>query len=235
MKRLVSQIWTLAALTASAQSPSMAPTPLQPAPQDSAQLQLRQARGALFDNLFGVTGDQVAPPIEARDAPPVMTSHQLGDMGELPGAFADTILIGLVVNSQAFQSNNHTAIYTEATVAVQQVFSQQGAYAVAGGSIVFVQIGGSITLPGGRVLTHISMGLGNQFQQGERYAFFLTYVSKAQCYKLTKAWLLQGGEVVAVAADDLARVHNGTSQVNGIPETTLITILKSLQASYKVQ
>src|ERR1017187_8937614 len=134
----------------------MKPTPLQPPPTDAAQQQLRQTRGGLFDNLFGVSGYSTAQPLEANDprTPPSVTMHRLRQADELPAAFADTIIVGQIKGIQAYQSNNHTAIYTESTVAVEQLVSQQGNYAAAGGTVVFEQAGGSIELSSGRVLAH---------------------------------------------------------------------------------
>jgi hypothetical protein len=226
----------LMGITLDAQAPSMNPTPSQPAPTDLAQQQLRQSRGALFDNLFGGNGTSAAAkPLEATDprTPPPFTTHNIRMVGELPAALSDTILVGRIKAAQAYQSNDHTAIYTETTIAVEQVTSQQGTHAVVGGNIVLEQVGGSLTLPGGRVLTHLSEGLGKNLQVGERYAFFLTYLPSGQCYQLVKAWWLNAGKVQAVSAEDLALVANGISQYQGLSESALIRVLKTLQASYK--
>lgn len=154
-------------------------------------------------------------------------------VGELPAAFSDTIVVGRLKAAQAFQSNDHTAVYTESTIEVEQVSSQQGTHAVVGANIVLEQIGGTIELPGERVVKHLSKGLGAQFQLGERYAFFLTYVPSGQCYQIVKAWWLNAGKVQAVSTEDLALVANGTSQYQGMPESVFLGILNGLQASYK--
>ena len=226
--------WTLALVgsTLSAQSPSMKPTPAQPEPTDTAQQQLRQFRGAMFDGRFGGAGAQRLEDTDPR-MPPRGTSHQIRLIGELPAAFADCIIVGRLKAAQAYLSNDHTAIYTESTVDVEQVLSQQGNHAVVGSTIAFVQIGGSLELPGGRVLNHSSYGLGKPLQVGERYAFFLTYVPSAQCYQLTKAWWLNAGTVEAVSSEDLGLAQNGSSRISGLPESTFLGILKTLQASYK--
>ena len=95
------------------------------------------------------------------------------------------------------------------------------------------QAGGTIELPGGRVVKHLSEGLGEHFQAGERYAFFLIYVPSGQCYQLVKAWWLNAGRTQAVSSEDLARAANGVSQYQGLPESTFLRILNSLRASYK--
>jgi hypothetical protein len=151
----------------------------------------------------------------------------------LPATFADTIVVGKIKTAQAYLSNDHTAIYTESTIEVEQVPSQQSSHAVVGATILLEQVGGSLMLPNGRVLNHLSHGLGEPFQVGGRYAFFLTYVPTAQCYRLVKAWWLNAGVAQAVSTEDLGLAHNGASQYNGVPESTFIGILKTLQASYK--
>jgi hypothetical protein len=141
--------------------------------------------------------------------------------------------VGRIIAVQAYQSNDHTAIYTESTVQVEQVIDQQGSAATTGGTIAIDQPGGSLTLPSGRVISHSTTGMGNALANGGRYAFFLVYVPKAQCYKLTKAWGLNNGVAVALSQDDVARARNKTSQYNGMPEAPFIGALKSLKASYK--
>jgi hypothetical protein len=213
----------------------MKPTPSQPVPTDSFEQRLRQSRGALFDDLFGGNGTSAAAkPLEANDprAPAPVTISNVRPVGELPGAFSDTIIVGRLKAIQAYQSNDHTAIYTESTIEVEQIPSQQGNHAVVGGNIVVEQVGGSIELPGGRVINHKSEGLGQPFRQGERYALFLTYVPSADCYRLTKAWWLKAGKAQAISSEDLALASNGASQYNGLPESTFISILKTLKASY---
>jgi hypothetical protein len=86
-------------------------------------------------------------------------------------------------------------------------------------------------MPGGRILGHVSSGLGVPLQKGQNYVLFLTFVPNAQCYKLTKGWLLQNGKANAMSSDDLARVRNGTSQYDGMAEDQFIGALKLLRAS----
>jgi hypothetical protein len=174
-------------------------------------------------------------PLEATDTrtPPLITSQHIRMVGELPAAFSDTILVGRLKAAQAYLSNDHTAIYTESTIGVEQIFSQQAAHAVVGEDIALDQVGGSIELPGGRVIKHLSVGLGEHLQVGERYAFFLAYVPSGQCYQLTKAWWLNAGKVQAVSAEDIGLAANGRSQYQGLPESTFLGFLTSLKASYK--
>jgi hypothetical protein len=237
VKHPIVSFWTvvLVGSALSAQSPSMKPTPSQPRPTDTFQQQLRRSRGALFDDTFGGNGTSAAAkPLEANDprAPAPVTISHVRPVGELPSAFSDAIIVGRLKAIQAYQSNDHTAIYTENTIEVEQIPSQQGKHAVVGGTIVVVQVGGSIELSDGRVISHRSEALGQPFQQGERYAFFLTYVPSADCYRLTKAWWLNAGKAQAISNEDLALVANRASQYQGIPESTFIGILNALQASY---
>jgi hypothetical protein len=225
----------IAAATAAGQSPPPGPTPAQPQPTDPDQQQLRQSRSALWDNMFGGPGHMSAAAIESVDprTPPPVTSVQKMTVGELPANYANTILVGRITAVQAYQSNDHRAIYTESTVQAEQVIDQQGSAATAGGTIAIDQPGGSITLSGGRVISHSTSGMGNALANGGRYAFFLVYVPKAQCYELTNAWGLNNGVAVALSPDDLARARNNASQYNGMPEAAFIGALKTLKASYK--
>jgi hypothetical protein len=218
-----------------AQSPPMTPTPAQPQPSDPVQQTLRTIRNSLWDNMAGVSGHVSPPRLDALDpsVPPPVTAIHLRTVDELPGAYSDTILTGEITNSQAFLSNDGHSLYTETTVRVNQIFNQQSPDAIEGGTIVLEQPGGRLVMPNGRVLSHLVTGLGDYLQVGGRYAFFLVYVPKAQCYKLTKAWWLNNGVVRALSQDDLARVRIGSSQYDGKSESALMSALSGIKATYR--
>jgi hypothetical protein len=131
----------------SAQSPPMVPTPLQTTPADASQQTIRQARSAIFDNRFAGGG----PPMESQSAlaPGPVTSIPSRDAQELPASSSTEILPGTISGILACESNNHRAIYTETTLQIEQVLSDENNIAVAGGSAAVVQAGGSIMLPNG--------------------------------------------------------------------------------------
>jgi hypothetical protein len=218
---------------ASAQSPPMVPTPLQSTPADVSQQAIRQARSALFDNIFA--GKGVA--LESRNplAPGPVGSIRKRDAQELPASISTAVVIGTISSILAYQSSDHRAIYTEEIIQLEKVLSDEDGIASVGGTAAVVEVGGSITLPNGRVLSHEVVGRGTPFQNGGRYAFFITYVPQAHCYKLTKAWALLDGKASAMSPGDLGRVRRGASLYNGMPESAFVDVLMTLQASYQAK
>ena len=218
---------------ATGQSPPITSTPLQPTPVDAAQQAIRQARSELFDNLFAGTG----VPMESRSphAPGPGGWVRKRDEQELPASLSTAIVVGTISGVLAYQSNDHRAIYTETTIELEQVLSDEDGVASARRTAAIVQVGGSIVLPDGRVLSHSVQGRGAPLQNGGRYAFFLSYVKQAQCYKLTKAWGLLDGKASAVSPGDLSRARKGTSLYNGMSEAEFLRALQNLPASYKAR
>src|SRR5439155_23374650 len=129
---------------------------------------------------------------------------------------------GTGASSQACQSQNHGALYTETTVRIERVISLVDNTADPGSSVVFLQEGGALQLPNGRVVQQVNLGSGTELQLNGRYVFFLRYNPLLKGYGCVKAWALSEGRAAAVAADDLARAANKSSFYHGMSESQFI-------------
>jgi|SRR5471030_1476867 hypothetical protein len=191
---------------------------------DAVTPQLRQARGTAFDDPGMPKLENLSP------GTPQSTLHVrlAPDIPELPTKGVDVILVGQLNGSQAYQSNDHSNVYTESTVLVQQVFNQQSGNANVGDTIALNQYGGTIILPAGQAIGVVTKGAGNPLQINERYLFFLIYSNGGQCYRVFKTWWLAGGRAVAMSTDDLMRVKAGTSKYHNMPESAILATAKAL-------
>jgi len=151
---------------------------------------------------------------------------------------ADTIIIGKLAGVQAYLSKNRGAIYTESTIAIEEVISTQQPFPAGnnqtlsvGTSIVIVHDGGAIRLNSGAVFTQKVLGSGHQLEKGGEYLFFLRSLKSLNAYGCSKAWSLTGGTVAAVSSDDLARAANHTSIYQGMSVSDFLPVARSLKAS----
>jgi hypothetical protein len=159
--------------------------------------------------------------------PPAIVFHNPAPKGELPQNLADTIIIGKIAGVQAYLSKNRGAIYTESTIAIEEVISSKRDLASVS-SIVLLQDGGAIRLSNGSVFTQTVHGPGSELQQGGEYLFFLHYLKSLTGYGCSKAWSLTGG---AVSSDDLARAANHTSTYQGMSVSEFLPLARALKAS----
>jgi hypothetical protein len=197
----------------------------------TAEQQIRTARALYFDRFSSAEDGK----LEERDpaAPVGFITHHPAPKAELPADLSDVILLGTIVSSQAFQSQDHGSIYTETTVSAEHLFSLAANQSDPGTRLVIVHDGGALKLPGGRILKQSVSGSGNELQLNGRYVFFLKYLPTLQAYGCVKAWAISSGRAVAVASDDLARTANKTSVYNGMNESTFLDALRSLKAGAK--
>jgi len=200
-------------------------------PANESERQIRNARAAYFDNF--ASGDRVKLEDQDPNAPVPIILHEPGPKGELPADLSDIIVHGTIVNSQAFQSRNHEAVYTETTVRIERVDSLAQGQTDPGTNLVILKDGGALLLPNGRVVKQVVLGSGNELQLNGRYVFFLRYEPILRAYGCLKAWGLSGGKAVAVSSDDLARVETRTSFYNGMSESQFLGVVYALRAGRK--
>lgn len=214
-----------------AQSPPMEPSLERPLPSEPTKRQTRVHRSRLFNLL---RDGETLEDLEQQGAPPpVTTYHPLPSRAELPGDLADSIFVGSITAAQAYLSDNHSSIYTEVSVRVEQVMAQSSPHLAAGGEAVLLMPGGSLKLSNGHVLRHEVYGNGGPLQLNSRYVFFCVYSENTRAFTLTKAWRLVGGHARPVAPDDLARSAQGASSYDGMNEWSFLSIVRAVTPSYR--
>jgi hypothetical protein len=108
---------------------------------------------------------------------------------------------------------SNKGIYSEYRVAIDSVLMNRSAW--SGTTLDVIEIGGSAQTAGGSVFQQLLTGVGSQVEVSNNYIMFLKYQPAAQCFTFVKLWELRDGRVVAVSDDDLSRVKNGKSTIDG--------------------
>jgi hypothetical protein len=120
-------------------------------------------------------------------------SHWDAALPALPVGRSATVVVGQVLKSKAFLSNDKTGIYSEFEVSVEQVLKNDSATPIfQGGSVTAERRGGRVRFPSGRLITYGNRGQGMP-KVGQRYVFFLE--RNADQYTILTAYELQAGKV----------------------------------------
>jgi hypothetical protein len=146
---------------------------------------------------------------------------------ELPGALADTIVLGTISNVQPYLTANHKGVFTEISVDVEMVFDHLGPL---GHTLTIAAPGGFFRLPNGWIADQQVDGMGRPLSLKGRYVLFLKYEPKIAGFRIVKGWELIEGKAAAMAPDDLLRIRQGRSVFDGMPEANFISAVQQVRA-----
>ena len=91
-----------------------------------------------------------------------------------------------------------------------------------------LQIGGSAYIPNVGTVGNVVRGIGAQIETGHTYILFLDYQPQPQCFTFVKAWDVTSGMALPVRNDDVGRVRQHLSEVNGLTLETLVVRIRVL-------
>jgi hypothetical protein len=170
------------------------PQPLAPAPATAAGKAIRGKVSTRFNGTSGPALDSS----EAAGYPPPPPNIALSvPMPPLPFGRSSIAILGEVVKTQPYLSEDKRQLYTEFTVRVNEVFWTSSGFAVNGGdTVLIVREGGSLRLPDGRVVTRVLRGRGNALQGARKYVLFLGDTPGIARYYVETAYELHSGRVI---------------------------------------
>jgi len=121
-------------------------------------------------------------------------SHNLSD---LPTDKSDVVVEGVIVDSNAFLSEDQSGIYSEFSISISRVFKAPGDFSIPVGSTVTAErFGGKVRYPSGQIVTYRIDGQGFPIVT-KRYIFFLVDGGQDN-YKLLTAYEIVGEKVYAL-------------------------------------
>jgi hypothetical protein len=181
---------------------------------------LRQERSALFDDK--------RPDARKLDSAASDPVHRQGSFPPyfvrtpaIPVPESDAVIVGTVKSVQPYLSNDHTHLYTEFSIAVEQTIKDISNRATQGEVIPIVVPGGKMRLQDGRVIeekpfTNFTIAVGS------RYVFFLRYNNTGQNFAVAKSWELKNGAVIPTAHEDRMDAREGKSEYASMSEQSFI-------------
>jgi hypothetical protein len=212
-----------------------AETPKAP-PQNQATAVVRANRNRLFNALAPRASSSGAPIVA------VVTSATVAVMPEMPAAESDLIVVGTVESVESFLTENRGAVYTEFTIRLSEVISNNTGLKFEPGNSDESSLGArlSVLTPGGRMkgpdgqgLIHEVKGIGEPLSKDRKYLLFLRTRRSAQCGLVVKAWDLTDGKAKPLSLEDWNRANQKISLYSGLPEAQFLDIARKQIAEQK--
>lgn len=161
----------------------------QPEISDPVERALREARDKHYERFtFGLPSlDQVGGGEH--------TDNYAPGVREKLALEKDTVLVGVVINAQAYFTKNKKHVYTEYIVRVNEILKKGEVIPLeVGMDIVTERWGGGVQFPSGEI-RHYGVRTLGMLEVGQRYLFILEGHQKEQDFYIWTAFKLSGGQI----------------------------------------
>lgn len=158
-----------------------------PEPVDPAERAKRRAAGKKHDKSI--------QPLDERVDTITFSGHWARGLPALPVSRSQAIIVGEIVDAQAYVSNDGTGVYSEFTVRIDDILkSAEDSSLAVGSSVVAERDGGRVRFPSGRVVLVFKEGQGMP-RPGRRYVLFLTRGGDDVNFGILTGYELKGGRI----------------------------------------
>jgi hypothetical protein len=140
----------------------------------------------------------------------------------IPVKESDAVVVATVDAVQSYFSGDHTHLYTEFSLAVEQKIKDTSDLARVGQSIPIVIRGGRMRLANGSVIEEKPAFTNFVISIGSRYLLFLRYNSTGQYFTVAKSWELKNGGIIPTAHEDQMDAREGKSFYTAMTDSDLI-------------
>lgn len=195
-----------------------------PEPADPEKRAKRQAKGKKYN---------VAPvPVDEHSVTIFSTLDWDTGLPSLPVTKSHAIVIGSVIDAQAYLSDDKTGVYSEFTIEIDEILKNDSRTPlIPGSSIVAERSGGRVRFPSGHITLSHTRGQGMP-RVGRRYVLFLTHDFPLVGFQEQDFYILTGYELKAgrVGLLDNPSQHPITEQ-NGKDEASFLNQLRTTIAA----
>ncbi len=194
-----------------------------PEPTDSQQRAKRKSKDNRFpegrlDELPGVTETLIAD------------GNGLDRLPALPVALSDIIIVGDVLNAEAYLSSNKTGLFSEFTISIKEVLKATGSDPVLPGANISVEREGArIRYPSGHI-RWVRFDHEGMPTIGGRYVLFLRRTGQESVHTILTGYELRAGRVFpldGVAAFEERKLPQ-FAKYEGVEETVFLKSVRGL-------
>jgi hypothetical protein len=189
-----------------------------PEPTDSEDRARRRAIGDKYNKAL--------TPISERSK--VITSHIDWEVGlsAFPADKSQVVIIGEVLDAQAYLSNDKTGVYSEFKIRMDEILkNESGIPFNLGDSLIAERAGGRVRFPSGHI-THSFIRAQGMPAVGQRYALFLTRKDKQINFIIITGYEFREGKIALL---DNPVTHPIAAQ-KGADESTFLNELRAATA-----
>jgi hypothetical protein len=168
-------------------------------PGDAKEQSLRKARGVRYD------GRLQKPLNELDGTGMIRVTHWWVNLPGLPTSQSDAVILGEVVEANAYLSNDRTNVYSEFDIRIEEIFKDEsGGSLVKGGTLTTSREGGRAQLPDGRIL-YVMSSDQSMPRKERRYLLFLKRNNEPKDYNIITGYMLYQNKVALLDEIDLDR------------------------------
>lgn len=188
----------------------------------SAERARRQGREGRYKNSYPFIVDPGKLVDGAQETTKLRIVDWVGELKPFPASTSAAVIVGTIMNSKAFVSEDRTNVYSDFQIRVDEILKQNATVGlVVGGLEVATRAGGTVRFPSGHIKHYIVSGNGIP-KVGSQYVLFLwkrfPELSEYEIY-MGAAYELREGR--AYPLDDY---H---PELEGIETTTLLAKVKA--------
>ena len=195
-------------------------------PVDSSN---RARRGRRYNGRFGSTVNSTAVPITPVEDGIEVNSPDAIRVRAMPVMESDVIVVGEIIDAQAYQSPDRTGVYSEFTIRVDSVLKDDRRTPTApGAAIVAEREGGRLRSPSGSI-TRFALSGQRMPRVSRRYVLFLKCVSQGEELFILTGYELHEGRVFPVD-EFTGNEYRGTDR-----ESFLTTLRNAITQSLQMQ
>lgn len=138
----------------------------------------------------------------------------------IPTSESDLIIIGEVINANAYLSNDLKGIYSEYDVCVKSVLKEDSSNKIeSGDSIVMDRRGGCVRYPNGQKVYYLASG-EDLPSVGSRYVLFLTADKQSPNYKILTGYEIKDSKIIPL---------DNSPPFRNLPETRELNFIKTIR------
>ncbi|HEX8773100.1 MAG TPA: hypothetical protein VF735_05805 [Pyrinomonadaceae bacterium] len=180
----------------------------------------RRAKSERFSKRHLVPRPEEAPNLEILP----LIDHSLSRLPALPAQMSDAVLLGEIIDAQAYLSNDKTGVYSEFKLQIKQVLKQDSLGSLYPNLIVTTtREGGAVRYPSGRIQRFSILNQGLP-QPGGNYVLFLKRNGQELGFDILTGYELYRGQVSPL--DGSEQTGLPFSAYKGVDETSFLNAVR---------
>jgi hypothetical protein len=167
----------------------------------------RKLKNKRYDNRGGLVSNDM--PVDEGEERMLITHSD--SIAGLPASESEIVVVGEVLDAQAYVSNNKKGVYSEFTVRVNEILKNNSTNVAKGSLISVDREGGFVEYKNGKTRLHRIGGQGMP-RVGQRYVLFLKNPEKSPNYEIITGYELKADGVANLNGDEQFRAYAGMDE-----------------------
>jgi hypothetical protein len=195
---------------------------------DTEKKAKRELKNKRYDNRLRLVTDEL-PFDEVEQDVIVIDDFGSPALPAIPAGESEIVIVGEVLDAQAYVSNNKKGVYSEFTVRVGEVLKNNSSNITQGSSICIDREGGFVRYKNGKKRLYRIMGQGMP-RVGRRYVLFLKNPEKSPNYDIIRAYELKADGIASLESSNQFRTYKDMKEAAFLEEVRKAVVQSSQPA-----